>query len=100
MTPTATLDSGVSRPALQSWRTTTAVRVFALALATGTVLSRGILVESAPMMVVLAVVAMVSSTLEWMTRNRPTYWHVVGEAVVVTTLVVATQSVTDLGAYL
>ncbi len=100
MTPTVTHDSGVSRPALQSWRTTTAVRVFALALATGTVLSRGMFVESAPMMVVMTLVAAVSSTLEWMTRNRPTHWHAMGEAVVVTTLVLATHSVSDLGAYL
>ena len=60
-----------ARPALQSWRTTTAVRVFALALATGTVLATGVLVESAPMLVVLGLVAAVTSLLEWMTRNRP-----------------------------
>lgn len=87
-------------PALQSWRTTTAVRVFALALATGTVLGGKLVVESAPMLVVLALVAAVSSLLEWMTRNRPTYWHAMGEAVAVTTLLVSTQSVSDLGAYL
>lgn len=100
MTPTHTQDLGVSRPALQSWRTTTAVRVFALALATGTVLSDGVLVESAPMLVVVAVAAAVTSLLEWITRNRPTHWHAVGEAVVVTTLVVSTHSVSELGAYL
>jgi signal transduction histidine kinase len=99
MTPAPSQDAGVSRPALQSWRTTTAVRVFALALATGTVLSGGVLVESAPLLVALAVVAAVTSLLEWMTRNRPTHWHAVGEAVVVTTLV-STQSVPELGAYL
>ena len=100
MPPTAFQDSAASRPALQSWRTTTAVRVFALALAAGTVLSDGIFLASAPMMVVLALVAAVSSLLEWMTRNRPTHWHAVGEAVVVTTLLVGTQSISDLGAYL
>ena len=93
-------DLGASAPALQTWRTTTAVRVFALALATGTVLSEDVLVESAPMMVVLALVAAVTSLLEWMTRNRPTHWHAVAEAVAVTTLVVATGSTSEFGAYL
>ena len=91
---------GAVRPSLHSWRTTTAVRVFALALATGTVLSNGVLAESAPMLVVLGLVAAVSSLLEWMTRNRPTHWHAVVEAVAVTTLLVGTQSISDLGAYL
>ena len=100
MTPTAAQDAGVSRPALQSWRTTTAVRVFALSLATGTVLSQGVLDVSAPMLVVLCLVAAVSSLLEWMTRNRPTHWHAVGEAVVVTMLLVATNTTAELGAYL
>ena len=100
MTPTVTQDAGVSRPALQSWRTTTAVRVFALSLATGTVLSQDMLVESAPMLVVLGLVASVSSLLEWMTRNRPTHWHAVGEAVAVTMLLVSTHSTGALSAYL
>ena len=63
MTPTVTQDAGVSRPALQSWRTTTAVRVFALSLTAGTVLSQRVFVESAPMLVVLCLVAAVSSLL-------------------------------------
>lgn len=100
MTSTAAHDAGGVRPALQSWRTTTAVRVFALALATGTAISDGVLVSSAPMLVVLALLAAFASTLEWMTRDRPTHWHAVGEAIAVTTLVVATQSGSDLGAYL
>ena len=52
------------------------------------------------MLVVLVLVAAVTSLLEWMTRNRPTHWHAVGEAVAVTALLVATQSASDLGAYL
>ena len=91
---------GVVRPSLHSWRTTTAVRVFALALATGTVLSNRLAAESAPRLVVVGLVAAVSSMLEWMTRNRPTHWYAVGETVAVTTLLVATQSISDLGAYL
>lgn len=100
MTSTAAHDAGGVRPALQSWRTTTAVRVFALALATGTVLSQGVLVELAPMLVVLGLVAAVSSLLEWVTRDRPTHWHAMGEAVAVTMLLVFTGTTGELGAYL
>jgi signal transduction histidine kinase len=100
MTATATQDSSAFRPALHSWRTTTAVRVFAIALATGTLLRDGALVEFAPMLVVLVLVSAVSSLLEWLTRNRPAHWHALAEAVVVTTLVVSTQSTSSLGAYL
>ncbi len=100
MTPTASHETGAVRPALQSWRTTTAVRVFALSLAMGSVLSAGVVVQSAPMLVVLTLVAVVVSVLEWTTRNRPTHWHAVGEAVAVTTIVVGTGSTSVLGAYL
>ncbi|MBC2933474.1 histidine kinase [Nocardioides sp. zg-1228] len=100
MTPMAPLDTGVVRPALQSWRTTTAVRVFATALTAGTALHAGTLVATAPLVVVLALVAAVTSVLEWMTRSRPTHWHAVAEAVAVTSLIVATRSTSELGAYL
>ena len=100
MNPTASQDASAPRPALQSWRTTTAVRVFALALATGTTLSGGAFVESIPIVVVLALAAAVTSLLEWMTRNRPLHWHAVAEAVAVTILLVATRSTDELGAYL
>ncbi len=100
MTSLALQDSAAPRPALQAWRTTTAVRVFALALGAGTVLSDSTVVESAPIMVVLALMAGMTSLLEWMTRNAPTHWYAVAEAIAVTTLVVATQSTPDLGAYL
>ena len=56
MKATASHESVGGQPALQFWRTTTAVRVFALSLATGTVLSQGVLVESAPMLVVLGLI--------------------------------------------
>ena len=60
-----------------------------------------VLVESAPMLVRARPAWRRSPRLlEWMTRDRPTHWHAVGEAVAVTMLVVATQSGVDLGAYL
>jgi signal transduction histidine kinase len=52
------------------------------------------------MLVILAMVAVVSSLLEWMSRARLTHWHSVAEAVAITTLLVGTQSVPPLGAYL
>jgi signal transduction histidine kinase len=52
------------------------------------------------MLVVLATAAAVSSLLEWVSRNRLSHWHSVGEAVAVTTLLVATNAVPPLGAYL
>lgn len=100
MTPTGPQDGSAPSPALTSWRTTTAVRVFALALATGTALSNGVFVRSTPILVVLVLAAAVTSLLEWMTRNRPLHWHAVAEVVAVTSLLVATQSTSDLGAYL
>jgi signal transduction histidine kinase len=100
MTPTTTQDATAPSPVLQAWRTTTAVRVFALSLATGTTLSTGVFVQSLPTTVVLALTAAAASLLEWMTRNRPTHWHPVVEAVAVTTVLVATQSTSELGAYL
>jgi signal transduction histidine kinase len=100
MTSIASQDTGVPRPALQSWRTTTAVRVFALALATGVILGNRVFVEAAPLLIVLILLAMATSLLEWMTRNRPTHWHTVAEAVAATTLVVATGSMAELGSYL
>ncbi|GAA1450126.1 hypothetical protein GCM10009641_81880 [Mycobacterium cookii] len=100
MTPTVTQEASAPTPALTAWRTTTAVRVFALALATGTALSNGVFVQSAPIIVVLALAAAVTSLLEWMNRNRPVHWHAVAEAVAVTALLVAARSTSDLGAYL
>ncbi|GAB3035401.1 hypothetical protein GCM10011376_18870 [Nocardioides flavus (ex Wang et al. 2016)] len=98
--PSIAHDSGAPRPALQSWRTTTAIRVFALALATGTILGDRVLVETASLLVVLTLVAAATSLLEWMTRNRPMHWHTVAEAVAVTAFVTTTSSLAELGSYL
>jgi signal transduction histidine kinase len=52
------------------------------------------------MLVVLAMVAGVSSVLDWMTRNRLNHWYSVAEAIAVTTLCVASSAVPPFGAYL
>lgn len=87
-------------PALRTWRTTTAVRVFALALATGNVISDGVMGGAFPLLLMLAMVAAVSSLLEWLNRNRLSHWHSVAEAVAVTVVVVGTSTDTGLVAYL
>ena len=87
-------------PQLQTWRTTTAVRVFALALSTGTAISDGVSVETAPILVVVTLVAVVLALLEWRSRDLRAHWYVVVEAVVVPTIVVATNSLAVLGACL
>ncbi|MCY4727549.1 histidine kinase [Nocardioides sp. STR2] len=87
-------------PQLQTWRTTTAVRVFALALGAGIAISDGVVVETAPIVVVITLVAAVLALLEWRTRDLRTHWFVMGESVVVPTIVVATDSGAVLGACL
>ena len=85
---------------LRTWRTTTAVRVFALALATGNTISSGTMGAVFPLLLVLAIVAAASSLLEWSSRNRLTHWHSVAEAVAVTIIIVGTSSSSSPVAYL
>lgn len=85
---------------LRTWRTTTAIRVFALALATGSIISDGSAGGAAPLLVVLALVASVSSSLERLSHTRSSLWYAVGEALAVTAVVAGTGSVAQLGAYL
>jgi signal transduction histidine kinase len=87
-------------PQLRTWRTTTAVRIFALALATGNAISGGTIGQVFPLLLVLAIVAAASSLLEWLSRNRLTHWHSVAEAVAVTIVIVGTSSSSSPVAYL
>lgn len=87
-------------PQLRTWRTTTAIRVFALALATGNAISGGTVGDVFPLLLVLAIVAAASSLLEWSSRNRLTHWHSVAEAVAVTIIIVGTSSSSSPVAYL
>jgi signal transduction histidine kinase len=87
-------------PQLRTWRTTTAIRVFALAFATGAVASEGVFLNVLPLLLVLAMVAAVSSLLEWLNRNRLSHWHSVAEALAVTVVVAGTAAATGLVAYL
>jgi signal transduction histidine kinase len=96
----SSFDSAAGGPQLWTWRTTTAIRVFALAIAIGTVIADGALVSAFPMLVVLAMIAAASSLLEWNGRSRLTHWHSVAEAVAVTILICAAAPAQGLGAYL
>lgn len=94
-------DQQVGGAQLLTWRVTTAVRVFALALCVGAAISDRAVVESAPMLVVLACASALVSLLDWTTRTHTsTYWYVTAEAMAVTSLLTATQSTSHLGAYL
>ena len=94
-------EAALPPPGVSSWRTTTAVRVFAVAMATGAIVRDGDLVELAPILVVVALVAAVMSLLDWMSRDLPSHWYAVGEAIAVPTIiVVATDSTVGLGACL
>ena len=94
-----TTESVAPGPQLRTWRTTTAVRIFALALATGTVISSGSFVATVPMLVVLSTFAAASSLLEWLNRARFSHWDSVAEAIAVSVLL-ATTPLPGLGAYL
>ena len=55
---------------VRSWRATTAVRVFALALVTGTLLGKGLLEEAAPLLGALVIIAGACSALESASLDR------------------------------
>ena len=100
MAVSGTGDAGRGAPHIRSWRTTTAVRVFALALVAGALISDGVLVETTPPLILLASVAGVSSFLEWITRSRTSHWHSVAEALIVTTLVLSASDASGIQGYL
>ncbi|MCP3421159.1 sensor histidine kinase [Nocardioides pinisoli] len=65
------IDSTAAGPVpVRSWRVTTAVRVFALALVTGTLLSKGQLEEAAPLLGAMVIIAGACSALEWGSLDR------------------------------
>ncbi|WP_299923953.1 histidine kinase [uncultured Nocardioides sp.] len=93
-------ETSLTGPQLRTWRTTTAVRVFALALCTGMAISESAFALSFPMLVVLGSVAAATSTLDWSTRTHTSHWYAVAETVAVTALLVATDSTSQIAPYL
>ena len=76
------------------------MRVFALALVVGTLISERSLGTLAAGLLALCTVAVMASVMEWMTRTRLTHWHAIAEAVLAATLVVSFSDSPGLGAYL
>lgn len=87
-------------PTLTPWRVTTAVRAFALALAVGTALGDGSVRAAAPLLAAVALVAGVSSALEWNGPPRSRPWIPVGEALLVGVLLASAPSQPSLLVYL
>ena len=73
-------------PGVRSWRATTAIRAFVLALTAGMVVSESAARESGPLLAALVLIAGVSSALEWGTLARTTPWVPVGESALVAIL--------------
>lgn len=97
MTPAA---SHASTTSLRQWRVTTAVRVFTLALALGGVLASGSFGRSVPLLSSLALIAGVASALEWGTPTARMRWLPVGEALLVTLVLMTALEQPEVVAYL
>ena len=97
MTPGASQTSNTS---LRQWRVTTAVRVFTLALATGSVLAAGSFSQAAPLLAAIALIAGATSALEWGTPTVSTRWLPVGESLLVALLLMSTPEQPGVLAYL
>ena len=85
--------------ATRTWRVTTAIRVFGLALAVGLVLAEGPPVRGIPLLAALAMVAGLCAALEWLARPAPLVWLNVGESLLVTILVASVPSNGGAAAY-
>ncbi|PUA80612.1 sensor histidine kinase [Nocardioides currus] len=97
MNPTASQTFNAS---LRQWRVTTAVRVFGLALATGSAAASGQLGQATPLIAALALIAGVASALEWGTPTFSTRWLPVGEALLSALLLLSAPEQPGVVAYL
>jgi len=96
----ASAASQTRNTSLRQWRVTTAVRVFTLALATGGVVASGSLGQTTPLLAALALIAGVTSALEWGTPTARTRWLPVGEALMVALLLSTAREQPGVLAYL
>jgi signal transduction histidine kinase len=92
--------SATVAPSVRTWRATTAVRVFALALAAGQALSAGSFKGAAAILFTLVMIALVSAVLEAGLAGRRSPWIPVVEGIVVATLLVTSLPVDALLVYL
>ncbi|MFC0221339.1 sensor histidine kinase [Nocardioides zeicaulis] len=82
------------------WRVTTAIRVFALALATGIVLSDDRAGVSGPLLAALGVIAATGSALDWTTDLRRTGWTATAEMLLAALMLASADPSAGLYAYL
>lgn len=87
---------------VRTWRVTTAVRAFALALCIGMLLAnrQGDVANTSQLTLALVLVAGVCSALEWGTLWRSTAWIPVGEALLVSLILTSSNAPAALFAYL
>lgn len=76
-------------PSVRTWRASTACRAFALALAAGMVVRDGTVGEAGPLLAALALIAGVTSMLEWVVITRSISWIPIGEAAMVSILLMS-----------
>lgn len=92
--------SQAATTSLRQWRVTTAVRVFTLALAAGGVLASGSFGQASPLLAAIALIAGVTSALEWGTPTLRMRWLPVGESLLVALLVMSAPEQPGVVAYL
>lgn len=97
MTPTASQTRNAS---LRQWRVTTAVRVFTLALATGSAAASSTLGQATPLIAAMGVIAAITSAFEWGTPTANMRWLPIGEALLVALVLMSVPEQPGIVAYL
>lgn len=87
-------------PAGLTWRVTTAIRTFTLALAAGILLSHSFDAGSTRLLALLVALAAVATALEWMVQSSAAPWLPMGEALTSAVALAASDSATGLFAYM
>ena len=85
---------------LYTWRVTTAIRVFALALASGIVMSDERSGASGPLLAALSVVAVASMVLEWTPVTTRAQWIPMAEMLLAALMLASADASPGLYAYL
>lgn len=98
LSPTET--AGTRRSLRYTWRVTTAIRVFALALAAGIVLSAEHLGASGPLLAALGVIAAASAVFDWTPAPTRTAWIPMAEVLLAALMLASADASPGLYAYL
>ena len=92
--------SKVTSLSLRTWRVTTAIRVFALALASGIVLSDSHAGSSGPLIAALTVIAGASAVLDWTPATMRMAWVPMAEMLLAALMLASADASPGLYAYL